>query len=57
LKSSTGSASAINGGVSSSSLLEANPIVHEFQIGAIIGTSGPELSWRMFEAHRKADNK
>lgn len=51
LKSSSGSPT------SSNSLLELNPISQYFEFGKQIGSAGPELVWKIYEAVRKSDRK
>ena len=57
---SSGSVELINGREgreAPSTLLASNPISRHFKAGSIIGTSGPELAWQMFEATRISDGK
>lgn len=51
LKSSAGSPT------SSNSLLELNPIAQYFEFGKQIGSAGPELVWKIYDAIRKPDRK
>ena len=51
LKSSSGSPT------SSNSLLELNPISQYFEFGKQIGSAGPELIWKIYDAVRKSDKK
>ena len=51
LKSNSGSPT------SSNSLLDLNPISQYFEIGKQIGSAGPELVWKIFEAVKKSDRK
>lgn len=51
LKSSAGSPTSTN------SLLELNPISQYFEFGKQIGSAGPELVWKIYEAVRKSDKK
>ncbi|RWS09814.1 SCY1-like protein 2, partial [Dinothrombium tinctorium] len=43
--------------VHSLSLIDMNPISQYYEVGNIIGSAGPELAWKIFEAVRKADKK
>lgn len=42
---------------SSNSMLELNPIAQYFDFGKQIGSAGPELIWKIYDAVRKTDKK
>lgn len=42
---------------SSNSLLDLNPISQYFEVGKLVGTAGPELVWKIYDATRKTDRK
>lgn len=37
--------------------LELNPISQHYEIGRLVGSAGPELVWKIYDAKRKSDNK
>ncbi|OQR74261.1 SCY1 protein 2-like [Tropilaelaps mercedesae] len=37
--------------------LELNPISQHCEIGRLVGSAGPELVWKIYDAKRKSDNK
>ena len=37
--------------------IDSNPVANYYDIGKIIGTAGPELAWKLYEAHSKSDQK
>lgn len=37
--------------------IDSNPIANYYEIGKLSGTAGPELSWKLYEAHAKSNQK
>mgnify|MGYP000277037105 CR=1 FL=1 len=37
--------------------IDVNPIAQYFECGKQIGSAGPELAWKIFDAVRKSDSK
>lgn len=51
------SGSPLNQGVTQPSPLESNPISQFYEIKRQIGSAGPELAWKVFEATQRSDDK
>lgn len=37
--------------------LDLNPISNYYDVGKQVGSAGPELAWKIFDATRKTDDK
>lgn len=45
------------GNASPPTIIDTNPISQYFDIGKQIGSAGPELAWKIFDATGKTDRK
>lgn len=42
---------------SHSSPLLDNPLGQQFEVGRLVGSAGPELAWKLYDAVRRSDKK